>query len=107
MTELVLSLFPGIGLLDRAFAAAGFCIVQAADKITGGDVRDFRGVPGRLDGIVACPVLLITEVFDLGFFWFSGLIFVSQIVVFLFGSFVIEQFKEAKAKRNAQGEESF
>ena len=55
MSELVLSLCPGIGLLDRAFAAAGFCIVQAADKITGGDVRDFRGVPGRLDGIVAGP----------------------------------------------------
>jgi len=53
--ELVLSLFPGIGLLDRAFAAAGFCVVQAADKITGGDIRDFAGVPGRLDGIVAGP----------------------------------------------------
>ena len=55
MTKLVLSLFPGIGLLDRAFSSCGFCIVQAADKITGGDVRDFRGVPGRLDGIVAGP----------------------------------------------------
>ncbi len=55
MSELVLSLFPGVGLLDRAFAAAGFCIVQAQDKITGGDVREFRGVPGRLDGIVAGP----------------------------------------------------
>jgi hypothetical protein len=43
--ELVLSLFPGVGLLDRAFAAAGFCIVQAQDKITGGDIRDFVGVP--------------------------------------------------------------
>lgn len=55
MTELVLSLFPGIGLLDRAFAAAGFCIVQAADKITGGDVREFHGVPGLINGIVAGP----------------------------------------------------
>lgn len=55
MSELVLSLFPGIGLLDRAFAAAGFCVVQAADKITGGDVSDFAGVPGRLNGIVAGP----------------------------------------------------
>lgn len=55
MNELVLSLFPGVGLLDRAFAAAGFCVVQAADKITGGDIRDFAGVPGRLNGIVAGP----------------------------------------------------
>lgn len=55
VTELVLSLFPGVGLLDRAFAAAGFCVVQAQDKITGGDVREFHGVPGRLDGIVAGP----------------------------------------------------
>lgn len=55
MIELVLSLFPGIGLLDRAFAAAGFCVVQAQDKITGGDIRDFHGVPGLLDGIVAGP----------------------------------------------------
>jgi DNA (cytosine-5)-methyltransferase 1 len=55
VTELVLSLFPGIGLLDRAFSIAGFCIVQAQDKITGGDVREFVGVPGRFDGIVAGP----------------------------------------------------
>jgi DNA (cytosine-5)-methyltransferase 1 len=55
VSEIVLSLFPGIGLLDRAFAAAGFCVVQAADKITGGDVREFRGVPGRFHGIVAGP----------------------------------------------------
>jgi DNA (cytosine-5)-methyltransferase 1 len=53
--ELVLSLFPGVGLLDRAFAAEGFCVVQAADKITGGDVRDFKGIAGRFDGIVAGP----------------------------------------------------
>lgn len=55
VTELVLSLFPGVGLLDRAFAANGFCIVQAADKITGGDVREFRGVEFAFEGIVAGP----------------------------------------------------
>lgn len=55
MNELVLSLFPGVGLLDRAFAAAGFCVVQAQDKITGGDIRDFRGIPWRFNGIVAGP----------------------------------------------------
>jgi DNA (cytosine-5)-methyltransferase 1 len=55
VNELVLSLFPGVGLLDRAFSIAGFCVVQAQDKITGGDIRDFAGVSGRLDGIVAGP----------------------------------------------------
>ena len=62
MTELVLSLFPGVGLLDRAFAQArtadgkrAFCIVQAQDKITGGDIRDFAGVPGLIRGVVAGP----------------------------------------------------
>ena len=55
VNELVLSLFPGVGLLDRAFAAAGFCVVQAQDKITGGDIRDFRGIVGRFDGVVAGP----------------------------------------------------
>jgi DNA (cytosine-5)-methyltransferase 1 len=55
VNELVLSLFPGVGLLDRAFAAEGFCVVQAADKITGGDVREFVGVPGRFNGVVAGP----------------------------------------------------
>ena len=55
MTELVLSLFPGIGLLDRAFSSAGFCVVQAPDRITGGDVREFAGISGRFSGIVAGP----------------------------------------------------
>lgn len=50
MTELVLSLFPGVGLLDRAFSNAGFCVVQAQDKITGGDIRDFSGISGRFSG---------------------------------------------------------
>lgn len=55
MAELVLGLFSGVGLLDRAFAAAGFVVVQAADKITGGDIRDFRGILGRFNGIIAGP----------------------------------------------------
>lgn len=55
MTELVLSLFPGIGLLDRAFSSAGFCVVRGPDLITGGDVREFAGIAGRFDGVVAGP----------------------------------------------------
>lgn len=55
MNELVLSLFPGVGLLDRAFTETGFCVVQAADKITGGDIRDFDGIFGLFSGIIAGP----------------------------------------------------
>lgn len=31
--ELVLSLFPGIGLLDRQFRNAGFCVCEAPDLV--------------------------------------------------------------------------
>ena len=36
MSELVLSLFPGIGLLDRGFEQAGFAVVRGPDLIWGG-----------------------------------------------------------------------
>lgn len=49
---LVLSLFSGIGLLDRAFREAGFIVVSAGDLILGQDIRDFRGIAGRFDGII-------------------------------------------------------
>ena len=52
--ELVISLFPGIGLLDRSFEDAGFCVVQVADKITGGEIRGFTGRTG-FDGLIAGP----------------------------------------------------
>lgn len=39
---LVLSLFPGIGLLDRAFEAEDFAVVRGPDLIWGGNVRDFH-----------------------------------------------------------------
>ena len=54
-TELVISLFPGVGLFDRAFRESGFCVCAGPDLITGGDVREFVGVPGRFDGLVAGP----------------------------------------------------
>lgn len=55
MGHLVLSLFPGIGLLDRAFEAEGFCVVRGPDVLWGGDVREFRPVVGRFDGVVGGP----------------------------------------------------
>lgn len=52
---LVLSLFPGIGLLDHAFELEGFTVVRGPDKLWGGDVRRFRAMPGRFDGIIGGP----------------------------------------------------
>lgn len=52
---LVLSLFPGIGLLDRAFEEAGFCVVRGPDVLWGGDVRRFHPPSGRFDGVIGGP----------------------------------------------------
>lgn len=52
---LVLSLFPGIGLLDRAFEQEGFCVVRGPDLIWGGDVRLFHPPAGRFDGVIGGP----------------------------------------------------
>jgi DNA (cytosine-5)-methyltransferase 1 len=52
---LVLSLFPGIGLLDRAFELEGFCVVRGPDVLWGGDVRRFHPPAGRFDGIIGGP----------------------------------------------------
>lgn len=52
---LVLSLFPGIGLLDRAFEEEGFCVVRGPDLIWGGDVRAFQPPAGRFDGVIGGP----------------------------------------------------
>lgn len=40
--ELVLSLFPGIGLLDRSFEEKGFTVVRGPDCLWGGDIRRFH-----------------------------------------------------------------
>ena len=42
MKPLVLSLFPGIGLLDLAFEERGFCIERGPDLLWGGDIRRFH-----------------------------------------------------------------
>lgn len=55
MSGLVLSLFPGIGLLDMAFEEAGFCVVRGPDLLWGGDVHRFDPPPGRFDGVIGGP----------------------------------------------------
>ena len=54
MKRLVLSLFPGIGLFDRAFEDAGFQIVRGPDHLWGGDVRKFH-VPPVFNGVIGGP----------------------------------------------------
>lgn len=51
----VLSLFPGLGLLDRAFEDEGFCVVRGPDHLWGGDVKRFTAQPGVFAGIIGGP----------------------------------------------------
>jgi len=53
--SLVLSLFPGIGLLDRAFEEEGFTVVRGPDAIWGGDVRSLNVPAGRFEGVIGGP----------------------------------------------------
>jgi len=55
VNPLVLSLFPGIGLLDMAFEQEGFCVVRGPDLFWGGDVRRFYPPAGRFDGLIGGP----------------------------------------------------
>ncbi len=52
MTELVLSLFPGVGLFDRGFEDSGFCVVRGPDILWGGNIRRFHPPAGRFSGII-------------------------------------------------------
>lgn len=52
---LVLSLFPGIGLLDMAFEQEGFCIVRGPDVLWGGDIRRFHPPAGVFGGVIGGP----------------------------------------------------
>lgn len=52
---LVLSLFPGIGLLDMAFELEGFTVVRGPDVLWGGDILTFHPPPNRFDGVIGGP----------------------------------------------------
>lgn len=52
---LVLSLFPGIGLLDMAFEEAGFCVVHGPDLLWGGDIRNFHPPAEVFVGVIGGP----------------------------------------------------
>jgi len=53
--NLVLSLFPGIGLLDMAFEEEGFCVVRGPDLLWGGDIHRFHPPAGKFDGVIGGP----------------------------------------------------
>lgn len=55
MSGLVLSLFPGIGMLDHAFELEGFTVVRGPDPLWGGDIRDFHPPAGVFDGVIGGP----------------------------------------------------
>jgi len=55
MNELIVSLFPGIGMLDRAFEDAGYVTVRGPDILWGGDIRTFHLPPDVFWGVIGGP----------------------------------------------------
>jgi DNA (cytosine-5)-methyltransferase 1 len=53
--QFILSLFPGIDTLGRAFTSAGHTVVRGPDLVTGDRIEDFHGLAGHIDGIIAGP----------------------------------------------------
>ena len=54
-SRLVLSLFPGAGLLDRGFELAGFCVVRGPDTLLGQRVEEFHAAPGHFFCVCGGP----------------------------------------------------
>lgn len=52
---LVLSIFPGIDLLGRAFEEQGYCVVRGPDLLWGGDIRTFHPPSGVFEGVIGGP----------------------------------------------------
>lgn len=53
--RLVLSIFPGIDLLGRAFEEEGFCVARGPDVLWGGDIRRFHPPAGVFGGVIGGP----------------------------------------------------
>ena len=54
-SHLVLSLFPGAGLLDRGFEQVGFCVVRGLDTLFGQRIEDFHATASPFVGVVGGP----------------------------------------------------
>ncbi len=55
MNGLVLSVFPGIDLLGRAFEEEGYCVVRGPDVLWGGDIHGFHPPAGVFEGVIGGP----------------------------------------------------
>lgn len=55
MKGLVLSIFPGIDLLGRAFEEEGYCVVRGPDLLWGGNIKTFHPPAGVFEGIIGGP----------------------------------------------------
>jgi len=55
VSGLILSLFPGIGMLDHAFELEGFTVVRGPDLLWGGDIHRFHPPAGVFDGVIGGP----------------------------------------------------
>ena len=55
MNGLLLSIFPGIDVLGRAFEEEGYCVVRGPDRLWGGDIRSFHPPAGIFEGIIGGP----------------------------------------------------
>jgi DNA (cytosine-5)-methyltransferase 1 len=53
--HLVLSLFPGAGLLDRGFEAVGFCVVRGPDTVFGQTIEGFHAPASHFSGVIGGP----------------------------------------------------
>lgn len=55
--QLILSIFSGAGLLDKAFRDNGFIVVSAGDIVYNidGDIKNFKGVKNKFDGLIGGP----------------------------------------------------
>ena len=53
--DFVLSLFPGLGVFDRAFSEEGFCVVRGPDVVWQDDIRGWSPPAGKFDGVIGGP----------------------------------------------------
>lgn len=53
--QFILSLFPGLDILGRAFSQLGHTVVRGPDPVTGDLIENFHGLAGHVDGIIAGP----------------------------------------------------
>lgn len=55
--QLILSIFSGAGLLDKAFRDNGFIVVSAGDIVYNidGDIKNFKGIKNKFDGLIGGP----------------------------------------------------